>query len=223
MPRYAVFGASGLIGGLVVQELLGYTNASVTVFTRRPLNYADPRINEMVTDLTDQDSLNSLLKGFDAVFVAIGTTQKKERGNVDAYRKVDYSIPVTIAKACVTNSIPSLLLVSSIGANSQSRNFYLRTKGEVEDTIAALPIPRVRFFQPSLLLGVRKEFRLGEKISQYIMPLLAFLLPARYRPIVATAVARAMVRAVADSSNGVRRYAYSDMLLFFLCILLMNK
>ena len=169
------------------------------------------RIKEVIVDFANQDAVAQALYCCDTVFMAIGTTQQKVKGNLDAYRKVDYDIPVNVATACVQQQISKLLLVSSIGANSQSPNFYLKFKGEVEDVISAKPIPYIGIFQPSLLLGARQEFRLGEKISQVIMPVFSFLIPAKYKPIKAATVAKAMVKAALSNAIGVTHYTYRDM------------
>lgn len=211
MPHYAIIGASGLIGSHILDELLLHTDSTITILVRKPLNLNNPRVQEVLIDFLDEAALKKALAGCEAVFVSIGTTQKKVKGDLAAYRKVDYDIPVAVAKACVANSIDRLLLVSSVGANSRSSNFYLRIKGEVEETISAMPIPFIGIFQPSLLMGSRTEFRLGERISQLIMPRIGFLLPARYRPIDASTVAKAMVRIASNSETGRRRYTYANM------------
>ena len=212
MPHYAHIGATGLIGSHILQELLKQPDANITVVVRKPSTWTDPRINEIVINFSDEQALINALAGCETVFVAIGTTQKKVKGDMVAYRKVDHDIPIAVANACVANSIPRILIVSSVGASSRSKNFYLRIKGEVEDTIAAMPIPYIGFFQPSLLLGDRQEFRLGEKISQIIYPKIDFLLPARYRSISAATVAKAMIRASSESEKGLRRYTYRSMM-----------
>lgn len=211
MPHYAIIGATGLIGSHILQELLQQSNSTITVVVRKPVPWQDARIKQILIDFSDEQALINALAGCETVFVAIGTTQKKVKGDMTAYRKVDHDIPIAVAKACVANSIPRLLIVSSVGANCRSKNFYLRIKGEVENTIAAMPIPYIHFFQPSLLLGDRQEFRLGEKISQIIYPKIDFLLPARYRSISASLVANAMIRASTEPEKGLRRYTYRDM------------
>lgn len=211
MSHYAIIGASGLIGGYLVDEFLKTSDDKITIISRRPLGFSNPRIHEVVVDFTDQSSLSEALKGIDAVFIAIGTTQKKMKGDLVAYRKVDYDIPVAVAEACVTNNVSKLLLVSSVGADSSSSNFYLRLKGEVEDAIAKMSIPYIGIFQPSLLLGDRKEFRLGEKISQFIMPLFAFAIPSKYKPIAASKVANAMIKAAKHEATGVKKYTYAGL------------
>lgn len=212
MQNYAIIGASGLIGGCIVDELLQTTDNKITLISRRPLGLSNSRIHELTIDFTNQSALTEALKEIDAVFIAIGTTQKKMKGDLVAYRKVDYDIPVAVAEACVTNNVPKLLLVSSVGADSTSSNFYLRLKGEVEDAIGKIPIPYVGIFQPSLLLGDRKEFRLGEKISQHIMPLFSFAIPSKYKPISAKSIAKAMIREAKHGKNGVIRYTYKEII-----------
>ena len=103
------------------------------------------------------------------------------------------------------------MLVSSVGANSKSNNFYLKIKGEVEEFTKQLPIQQVGFFQPSLLLGERKEFRLGERIAQIIMPLIDFLFPSQYKSIQAIAVAKAMIRFAQENQEGHFTFQYNQM------------
>ena len=209
MSNYAIVGASGLIGSCIIDELLQTTDNKITLISRRPLGLINSRIHELIVDFTNQSALNEALKGVDAVFIAIGTTQKKMKGDLVAYRKVDYDIPVAVAQACVINNVPKLLLVSSVGADSSSSNFYLRLKGEVEEAIEKMPIQYIGIFQPSLLLGNRNEFRLGEKISQFIMPIFSFIIPSKYKPIAAKQVAKAMIREAIQDQKGVKRYTYT--------------
>ncbi len=209
MKNYAIIGASGLIGSCIVDELLQTNDNKITLFSRRPLGLSNSRIHEVIVDFTNQSALNEALKGIDAVFIAIGTTQKKMKGDLSAYRKVDYDIPVAVAQACVINNVPKLLLVSSVGADSSSSNFYLRIKGEVEQAIEKMPIQYIGIFQPSLLMGNRNEFRLGERISQLIMPIFSFVIPSKYKPIAAKSIAKAMIREAIQDQKGVKRYTYA--------------
>lgn len=209
MQNFAILGGSGLIGSCIVDELLQTTDNKITLISRRSLGLSNSRIHEVIVDFTNQSALNEALKGVDAVFIAIGTTQKKMKGDLVAYRKIDYDIPVAVAQACVINNVPKLLLVSSVGADSSSSNFYLRLKGEVEDAIGKMPIPYVGIFQPSLLLGNRNEFRLGERISQLIMPIFSFIIPSKYKPIAAKSIAKAMIREAIQDQKGVLRYTYA--------------
>ena len=212
MKNYAIIGASGLIGSCIVDELLQTTDNKITLISRRALGLSNLRIHEVIVDFTNQSALNEALKGVDAVFIAIGTTQKKMKGDLSAYRKVDYDIPVAVAQACVINNVPKLLMVSSAGADSSSSNFYLRIKGEVEQAIEKMPIQYIGIFQPSLLMGNRNEFRLGERISQLIMPIFSFVIPSKYKPIAAKSIAKAMIRKAIQDQKGVKRYTYTDII-----------
>ena len=212
MQNFAIVGASGLIGGCLVDELLQTNDNKITLISRRPLGLSNSRIHELIVDFTNQSALNEALKGVDAVFIAIGTTQKKMKGDLSAYRKVDYDIPVAVAQACVINNVPKLLMVSSVGADSSSSNFYLRIKGEVEQAIEKMPIQYIGIFQPSLLMGNRNEFRLGERISQLIMPIFSFVIPSKYKPIAAKSIAKAMIRKAIQDQKGVKRYTYTDII-----------
>ena len=212
MKNYAIIGASGLIGSCIVDELLQTTDNKITLISRRALGLSNLRIHEVIVDFTNQSALNEALKGVDAVFIAIGTTQKKMKGDLSAYRKVDYDIPVAVAQACVINNVPKILMVSSAGADSSSSNFYLRIKGEVEQAIEKMPIQYIGIFQPSLLMGNRNEFRLGERISQLIMPIFSFVIPSKYKPIAAKSIAKAMIRKAIQDQKGVKRYTYTDII-----------
>ena len=212
MKNYAIIGASGLIGSCIVDELLQTSDNKITLISRRVLGLSNSRIHEVIVDFTNQSALNEALKGVDAVFIAIGTTQKKMKGDLSAYRKVDYDIPVAVAQACVINNVPKLLMVSSVGADSSSSNFYLRIKGEVEQAIEKMPIQYIGIFQPSLLMGNRNEFRLGERISQLIMPIFSFVIPSKYKPIAAKSIAKAMIRKAIQDQKGVKRYTYTDII-----------
>ena len=212
MKNYAIIGASGLIGSCIVDELLQTTDNKITLISRRALGLSNLRIHEVIVDFTNQSALNEALKGVDAIFIAIGTTQKKMKGDLSAYRKVDYDIPVAVAQACVINNVPKLLMVSSAGADSSSSNFYLRIKGEVEQAIEKMPIQYIGIFQPSLLMGNRNEFRLGERISQLIMPIFSFVIPSKYKPIAAKSIAKAMIRKAIQDQKGVKRYTYTDII-----------
>ena len=129
------------------------------------------------------------------VFVALGTTIKKA-GSQQAFYRVDYNYPFQVAYLAQQRGAQRFLMVSALGANAASRVFYNRVKGEAENAIRELGLPKVWFFRPSLLLGERAESRPGEKLGQaigkWIAPLLVGRL-RRYRPIEADAVAAAMV------------------------------
>jgi uncharacterized protein YbjT (DUF2867 family) len=124
---------------------------------------------------------------------------------------VDYDIPVQAIRNAEKNHVPQFMLVSSIGADEKSKNFYLKIKGEVEAVLNKAQIEVRGIFQPSLLLGERKEKRFGEGIAKIIMPIFNFLLPMKYKAIHSKEVARSMIHASLNQITGTKVYLYRDM------------
>lgn len=209
----ALIGASGLIGNEILSLLTNdHLYKEIWVITRRPLSIQHPKVKEKIIDFADQAAYRLSLQGADHIFCAIGTTQKKVKGDKTAYRKIDYDIPVNAAKWGAELGISHFSLVSSIGANDQSSNFYLKLKGEVETEISKLAIPSIAIYQPSMLLGKRKEFRLAENISKQLFKPLSFLVPSNYKPIQGADVAKAMVNNAKKQSDEIQILTYADMM-----------
>lgn len=198
--RATLIGATGLIGGHLLELLLqdNYFE-QVRILIRRPLDLAHPKLEKKLVDFSDPESFRIALEDSEVIFCTIGTTQKKVKGDPEAYRQVDYSIAVHAARFGKETGCEKFILVSAVGANSKSRNFYLRLKGETEEAVQASGIPEVYILRPSLLLGNRKEFRFGEKLAGWLMRPVSFILPAKYRPVKALDVAKQMIQAVKQS------------------------
>jgi uncharacterized protein YbjT (DUF2867 family) len=208
-----LIGATGLIGGELLNLLLkdDYFQA-VRILVRRPFNLVHARLEKKLVDFNDNDSLLVALDNSDIIFCTVGTTQKKVKGDKEAYRKVDYDIPVHAARFCKMVGCNVFVLVSAVGADSKSNNFYLKLKGEVEDQIGKLGIDSVHVMRPSMLVGDRDEFRFGEKIGTPLMKAFSFLLPSKYKPIHARDVAKAMVTAAKRNEEGYFVYEYGEMI-----------
>ena len=208
-----IIGATGLIGQFLLEGLLNDDHyETVRILVRRPVEITHPKLEKKLVDFTDADSLLVALDGSDVVFCSIGTTNKKVKGDRDAYRKVDYDIPVRIAKLCKETGCEKFILVSSVGANSSSNNFYFKLKGEVEDAIKLIGLKQVHFMRPSMLLGPRKESRPAEKVGQALMRATSFLIPSNYKPIHVRDVAAKMVRLSHENREGVFVYYYREII-----------
>jgi uncharacterized protein YbjT (DUF2867 family) len=206
-----IIGATGLIGGELLNLLLQDNHFDrVRVLLRRPFEREHPKIEKKLVDFNDADSLLIAIDGSDAIFCAVGTTQKKVKGDKEAYRKVDYDIPVHIARFCKMTGCKTFVLVSSVGANSKSNNFYLKLKGEVEDAVKQAGVESVHIMRPSMLLGKRNESRSGEKIGQGMMKAISFLLPSKYKPVQARDVAKAMLVASKENKKGFFIYEHNQ-------------
>jgi uncharacterized protein YbjT (DUF2867 family) len=198
----AVIGATGLIGRHIVNCLIERNEvSSVMVIARRNPGINHPKVVVEVIDFSDLDALRSTLSNINAVFCAVGTTQKQVGGDLEAYRRIDFDIPVNAARLAAGNGCRHFSLVSSAGADHKSRLFYSRLKGETERAVAASGIPSVAIFRPSLLLGNRDETRFAERVGEKIMRTFSFLVPAIYKPIEGLDVARAMVHLAISTAN----------------------
>jgi uncharacterized protein YbjT (DUF2867 family) len=148
--------------------------------------------------------------GVNDVFCALGTTIAKA-GSQPAFRAVDYELPMRAARAAKGAGVEQFLLVSSVGANPESGNFYLRTKGELEHDLATVGFKALHIFRPGLLLGARQEFRFSEALAQRMGPLLNLVMwgpLTRFRSVSARQVAKAMVAAANRGGSGVKIYEY---------------
>jgi uncharacterized protein YbjT (DUF2867 family) len=200
---YTIIGSTGLIGSELLKLMLTDESVStIRLINRRYLDFENNKIQQKIIDFQDERAFRDAIAGSDAVFVCVGTTIKKVKGDKTAYRKVDHDIPVNAARFCAETEVGKLLIVSSIGANSKSRNFYTKLKGEMEAAVAGFDLPNTWFFRPSMLLGARKEFRLGERIGKALMKPLSFLMPVNYKPVQAALVAKAMLLEAKGSVNG---------------------
>ncbi|HQH41930.1 MAG TPA: NAD(P)H-binding protein [Bacteroidales bacterium] len=211
MKTALLFGATGLTGRYVYQYLLKEENYStIRIFTRSPFLHDEPRVENIVIDFEKLSSYESYMKG-DVLFCCLGTTRRKA-GSRENFRKVDYDYVTRIAEIAEKAGVKKFLVISSIGADAESKNYYLRVKGEKENFLIHTTIPQVVILRPSLLLGRREEFRFGEEVGKQIYSLLKFLLigPLRkYRGIHAKTVARAMVRLANVDTIG-RQIVQSD-------------
>jgi uncharacterized protein YbjT (DUF2867 family) len=212
MERVLVLGATGLVGGHLIRTLAALPGIlQIYALVRRPPVEAVPKVSPLVTDFERLDEID--LPHVPVVFCALGSTIRKA-GSREAFRRVDYGYPMTLAERMARLGAEQFCLVSSVGADSGSPNFYLRVKAELERDVSALPFRCVHLFRPSFLTGERAEKRPGERVGMAVAGVLQFLLVGglrKYRPIPAETVARAMAGAAAAREPGRRVYHYDEM------------
>jgi uncharacterized protein YbjT (DUF2867 family) len=198
-----LIGATGLIGNYLLEELLNDPfYDTVRILIRRPVEKTHAKLEKKIVDFNDSDSLLVALSNSDVVFCSIGSTMKKVKGDKEAYRKIDFDIPVKLARFCKMTGCEKFILVSSLGANSKSVNFYQKLKGETDETVKNSGVKTIHIMRPSILLGDRKELRLGEDISKAVMTTLSFLIPLKYKPTQAKDVAKAMLALSKKNEEG---------------------
>jgi uncharacterized protein YbjT (DUF2867 family) len=189
-----IIGATGLVGSHILRLLLeNPIYEKVTILVRRKIELAHPKLNQQIFDFEHPD--NELIKT-NEIYCAIGTTIKKA-GSKEAQYHIDCEIPTAIAKIAKANNVTKFLLVSSLGANAQSSNFYLQTKGDLEQKIAKLNFKSFISARPSIILGERNEQRFGEKIgillAKAFKPILLGSLK-KYAGIEASDIAKALIK-----------------------------
>jgi uncharacterized protein YbjT (DUF2867 family) len=211
-PKMALLaGASGFVGTFALDALLDASDVGrVFAITRRPLGREHPKLANRIVQF---DRIEAQLKGITCHFAlcCIGTTIR-QAGSEQAFRNADIDSVLAFARAAKAAQAQRFVVVSSVGANTQAKNFYLRTKGEMEAALEGVGFPSLDILQPGLLLGWRRELRPLELAAGAVMPLANLFLTGKREPlrgIPARTVAAAMVGAVRSGRRGVQRYTYS--------------
>lgn len=190
-----IIGASGLVGGELLQQLLSDQHfEQVIAFVRNELPIQHNKLIQHEIDFDNLESYSKLIKG-DVVFCCLGTTIKKAKTQ-EAFKKVDYEYPLSFANIAKKNGITKFIVISSLGASSKSSNFYLNVKGSLEKDLKKLKFESLVAVRPSMLLGNRKEFRRGELIAKFLVSITGFLMIGklkRHKGIEAKTVAKAMM------------------------------
>jgi uncharacterized protein YbjT (DUF2867 family) len=198
-------GATGLVGRECLRLLLADSGfGRIVVVARRPLS-PDVRSPKLATHVVDFDHLNEYdeLFNVDAIICTLGTTIR-QAGSRTRFRTVDYDYPLAFARLGRRHGCKHFLVVTALGANTRSRYFYNRVKGELEDSLRGLDYPRLTIVRPSLLLGPRAELRLGEEVAKRVTRWLGPLVPRAFKPVEARAVAQTLVRAAREDGSGER-------------------
>ncbi|NTW24822.1 MAG: NAD(P)H-binding protein [Lentimicrobium sp.] len=198
-----IFGGSGLTGRFLKELLLKDSRyEKLILFVRKEMPAYHGKIRQVVFDPDKISEIESEITG-NQVFCCIGSTIKKA-GSKDVFFKIDHDLVINIAKAAFKNQIPVFTVISSIGAKANTSNFYLNTKGLMEENLKSIGFKNLNILRPSMLLGLRSERRMMEETGKVVMKALGFLFIGKlkkYKPIHAETVARAMIKA-ANSNNG---------------------
>jgi uncharacterized protein YbjT (DUF2867 family) len=191
-----IFGSTGLIGSYLLELLSSDSNYSkIIVFNRKKQDISDPKIIEVIGDYSKL-SMHTAFLVADEYYCCLGTTMKKAKTK-PAFEYVDYHLPIEIGNLAKSIGVKFFMVVSSVGANPLSGNFYLRTKGGMEEALSKIGIDNLFIFRPSMLLGKRKEFRFMEFISKPLtiaFGLLFFGPLKKYKAIHGRSVAKAMIK-----------------------------
>ncbi len=201
-----ILGATGLTGSLLLQMLLKDNRyKKIKLFSRKTVGIKDEKLQEHLIDLL---KLSDHVSDFhaDEVFCCIGTTKAKTPDK-DLYKKIDYGIPVSAAEICKKNKIKTFVVISALGASAESKVFYNKLKGQMENAVVAMEIPKTHILQPSLIGGYREEKRPAEKLAKNAFLILNNILAGpfrKYRSIYPQTIASCMVWLANNSYERVR-------------------
>lgn len=212
MDRKAVvIGATGVVGREVVKELINQNEISeIVTFTRRDVDFGSSKVINYVIDFNDISNYTDLISG-EYFFSCLGTT-KAQAGSIKNQRVVDLDYQLEFAKLAQKNGIHHYFLVSSPGANAKSSNEYLKMKGELDDEVFKLDFESTSLFKPSLIVGDRSDFRLGEKVGIVASKLIDHL-PGlkKYRSITGSQIARKMITEAMRVKSGKHVYELDEL------------
>jgi len=207
MKTAVLFGSSGLIGSNLLDNLINNnTYNKIKIFVRKLPSIDNSKVEVINTDFLDLDTLKEKLTGDDCFF-CIGTTHK-HTPDKNEYRRIEYDLPVQLAKIAKFNSISNFIYVSSIGANSKALSTYLKNKGQVEEELKKIGFSNLSIIQPSFLVGKRKDFRIVEVLGIPVMKFLSVFFFGRfkkYTPIKVEIVVNAMIK-LASGNNSEQTY-----------------
>lgn len=209
-----IVGATGLVGQALLEKLL-LTNhyQKVTIFTRHKLNVEHPKLRQYVVNFDQLEKYQEQLR-VDDLYCCLGTTIKKAKTK-DAFKLVDYHYPLNLAKLAAQAGTKQFIVITAMGADPRSFFFYNRVKGELEEALRHIKLPAVQIIRPSLLLGDRNEYRLGESLASQLSRLFPFIFKGRlaqYAPIHAAQVAQAMKLIALKSKLGYHIHSNQELL-----------
>lgn len=195
-------GGTGLVGSQLLKLLIeDKTFSRLIILTRRSTGVVNDKIEEHIVDFNDISSFSNKIVG-DVLFSCMGTTLK-QAGSKSAQFLVDFTYQYEVAQAAAKNNVPDYVLISSAGANPESRMFYSRMKGDLDEEVEKLPFIRIKILRPSVLVGDREHKRVMEEIGAKFITGVGQIIPAmsKYRAIKDIEVARAMINAYKIEAN----------------------
>jgi uncharacterized protein YbjT (DUF2867 family) len=213
MKKAIIFGSSGFVGSHLLNELLNSPDyEQVTAVVRKKSSISHPKLNTLIGDYSSLSALEPQISA-DEIFITLGATRETSPER-EKYYQVDHDYPVLAARIAKARGAKSVFLVTAVGANSRSRIFYIRTKGETERDIIALDFEHTRIFRPSMIMGNRQENRPLEepfiKVWSVLNPILVGKIN-RYRGMAGEDIARAMKNSAINQSEKLKVYHWKEM------------
>jgi len=211
MKTAVIAGTSGLVGSALLPMLLDSDEYDKIIsLGRKKLPIEHPKLQQIQFYSFDLTALNMHC---DHVYCCLGTTIRNA-GSKEQFIKVDHDYPLELAKVALKNGATSYTIITAIASDENSRWLYSQVKGKLENELELLGYKSLNILRPSMLLGPRKEFRLGEWISKQIMILFSWLIPVKYKAVKDQAVAKCMLHSATQNQNRTFILENADILKF---------
>lgn len=205
VTRIALVGASGLIGQSLIRLAVGRSDIRLVAIARREIPLPIGARMEVLVAPPENWADAIAASNADVLACALGTTWEKAGKSETDFRSVDQHLVLACAKAAKDAGMRQMIAVSSVGADAMAKNFYLKVKGETEQALGRVGIPRLDVLRPGLLRGPREELRPAELAGRILSPVADLLLQGqytRYRSIKADTMARAIVGLTKEKAFG---------------------
>ena len=212
VERIALVGSTGLIGRKVLETSIGREDMRITAVARR--EYPLPKGARMEMFVADADKWGEVFEAVKpmALICALGTTMRKVDGDEEQFYAVDHDLVLQTAEAAQAAGVKRFVTITSVGANPISKNFYLKTKGEVEKSLMKMKFERLDIVRPGLLLGMRQgDLRPAEQVGQIVAPLANLFMHGgsrKYRAIRSQRVAEACLALAMRKARGRFRHEH---------------
>ncbi len=223
MPKklsVAMLGASGAVGGEVLKTLLAMPQIErLTLLGRRTVELpadidaqAVKRVSQHLIDVDSPDTYEALIAGHDCAVCTLGVGQPSQITKAE-FVHIDKDVVIAFATICRQRGVRHFELLGSVGADSRSPSFYLRTKGQLRDALVALGFERLSLFQPSMILTPTNRYGISQALTLAFWPGLSHLMfgPARkYRGIRVETLGAAMAKNLATAGSGVETLEWAQ-------------
>lgn len=210
-------GATGAVGSAALNRLLNNPDVShILTLGRRKVELQEPptHLEQALIDIHDPSTYSDHIKGYQTAICTLGVGEPSKVSKAD-FIAIDKVAVLNFAKVCKANGVKQFHLLSSVGVSSRSRNYYLRTKGELNDELVKLQFERLSIFQPSMILTPENRYGFTQGLMLKLWPKLDFILHnglRKYRGIKVEMLGRAIANNIFIKKEGVEYLQYDAFL-----------
>jgi uncharacterized protein YbjT (DUF2867 family) len=199
--RVLVLGGSGFVGRALCRRLAATHPALRVIVPTRRLAHAQalrplPTVEVVAADVHDPATLQTLLRGVDAVINLVAILH----GTADEFDRAHVELPRRVAAACRSAAVTRLLHVSALGTGADAPSNYLRSKTRGEQVLREAGLS-LSILRPSVIFGAEDRFLNLFADLQALVPVLPLAgARALFQPVWVEDVAEALLRCLAPGA-----------------------